>query len=120
MTANDPHWNSTTITRAQNRRGMMTNPRQITDAYEIDVEDRFRSYLLALPPGTRITEGITHIWDWVTATCGCEITDDECDLHSHLTVLLMTVVKELGKRGFLECADPVAHETEFVRTGKQT
>jgi hypothetical protein len=116
MTA-DPHWDSTTITRAQNRAASMAKPNSITNAYEIDVEDRFRTHLLALPPGTRIIEGWSHICGWLTKTFDVK-NGDETSLHSHLTVLLMAVVGKLCKTGFLEPLLPDAPEHEFTRTRK--
>jgi hypothetical protein len=107
------------ITRTQNRFAMMreSEAAKITDAYECHVEDQFREYLLALPPNTRVTKGMQHIWNWITATFAVEYTDTAC-LHFHLTVLLMVVVEKLCQHGFLEPTRPSEPEYEFTRTNE--
>ena len=90
---------------------------KVTDAFERRVENRYRDYLLALQPGTRVSDGWQHISDWITATFAVPYSDDD-SLHSHLTVLLMVVVGKLCKSGFLEPRCPEAPEREFVRTNK--
>jgi hypothetical protein len=90
---------------------------KVTNEFECRVEDRYCRYLLALDPGTRIVHGWGHICDWITDNFGVPNEDAE-SLHSHLTVLLMSIVAELCKAGFLEPTYPDVPESEFVRTEK--
>jgi hypothetical protein len=107
------------VTRTQNRFACMRHDEaaKVTDAFECCVEDRFRGYLLALPAGTRIPEGWRHICDWITATFAIPFSDLN-SLHSHLIVLLMSVVGILCEGGFLEPKYPSEPEFEFIRTNK--
>jgi hypothetical protein len=90
---------------------------KVTNELECCVEDRYCRYLLGLEPGTRITEGWKHICNWITANFA--VPDGDCEsLHSHQTVLLMGVIGELCKIGFLEPRYPESPESEFVRTNK--
>jgi hypothetical protein len=107
------------ITRRQNRFASMRDSEaaKITDAFEVRVEEQYREYLLAIPQGTLVLDGWKGICDWITENFGVPYGDG-ASLHSHLTVLLMTVVGKLCKTGFLAPTNSEAPEDKFVRTSK--
>jgi len=120
-------WESSDITRERNRINVMGKATasipeeagRITDAFECLVEDRYRGYLLALPPGVRIADGSRDICEWITKKFELpDDVDDDSALHDHLTVCCMVIVGSLCSGGFLVPTFPSEPEREFVRTNK--